>query len=152
MPNDTLAREAREALSSFIASQEWDCWLTATSSKKLRYPRQAIGLVSDAISGLASRAFVGAERHYLGGWHSHGIVKFFEAETILTYSPTFSKTIGSQGLLEIRLSRRGFCRVEPCRNTASVASYLAKYITKDLDSDWELYGYKGWLTNQTEGL
>lgn len=152
---DDLSIRARDALSEFLASQEWDCWLTATSAKKLRYPRQAIQLVSDSISGLASRYFVGAECHYLGGWHSHGLVKFREESIQIirphVYTSATSETIGSQRLLEIRLSRRGFNRVEPCRNQASVANYVSKYITKDLNADWELFGYKGWVDISQKG-
>lgn len=140
--NDDLSVRARDALSTFLASQEWDCWLTATSAKKFRYPRQAIGLVSESISGLASRYFIGAERHYLGGWHSHGLVKFYE-ETVNLKGGS-NPTLSSARLLEIRLSRRGFARVESCRDQTSVCGYVAKYITKDLDSDWDIYGYKGW--------
>lgn len=150
MQNDDLSIRARESLSTFLASQQWDCWLTATSAKKLRYPRQAIGLVSDSISGLASRYFIGAERHYLGGWHAHGLIKFYSESVSLKGGS--NPTLSTSRLLEIRLSRRGFNRVEPARNSEAVATYVAKYITKDLDADWDLFGYKGWLTFSKDGL
>lgn len=155
MQNDDLSERdlslrAQTALGDFLASQQWDCWLTATSAKRLRYPRQAIGLVSDSISGLASRYFIGAERHYLGGWHAHGLVKFYQEA--VTLEGGANPTLSSARLLEIRLSRRGFNRVEPARNQEAVATYIAKYITKDLDADWDLFGYKGWLTSPEKEL
>jgi hypothetical protein len=100
-------------------------------------------MVSDSISGLAARYFIGAERHYLGGWHAHGLVKYYEER--VTLKGGANSTLSSARLLEIRLSRRGFSRVEPIRDRESVAGYVAKYITKHLDADWDIYGFKGWV-------
>jgi hypothetical protein len=128
---DELSIRAQEGLSQWLAAQQWDYWFTSTSATKLRYPRQAIRLVLDSVP-VASAGFVGAERHYLGGWHSHGLLALER--------PTQQSEIERLGrYVEICLSRKGFCRIEPAHSASAVSAYVAKYVTKDLDSDWELW-------------
>lgn len=141
--DDGLSERARQGLSEYLSGQDWDCWFTATSSKKLSYPRQAIGMVLESVHSTA-KGFVGAERHYLGGWHAHGLIKFNSDTTSIHHSMEQSEVISSSRLLEIQLSRRGYNRVESIRNPESVANYVSKYITKNLDSDWEIWGLRSW--------
>jgi len=140
---DELSGQARQALSDYLSRQSWSYWFTATSAKKLRYPRQAIGLVLDSISG-SDKGFVGAERHYLGGWHAHGLLEYPRNDISIHHSPETSEIISAKRYLEIQLSRRGFCRVESIKNPEAVATYISKYITKDLNSDWEIWGVDAW--------
>jgi hypothetical protein len=135
---DELSIKARDSLSFFLAEHTWDCWFTATSAKRLYYPNQAIDMVTRCLP-VSLRSFIGAERHYLGGWHAHGLVKFYEDEAY-AFSPRFGEKIPPESVFEGSLGRRGYCRVEACNSTAAVAAYVAKYITKDLDSEWQILG------------
>lgn len=143
MPYDELGCRSQQALSEYLSKQSWSYWFTATSAKKLRYPRQAIGMVLDSIHG-SIKGFVGAERHYLGGWHAHGLLEYPRNEISIHHSSETSEIIITQRYLEIQLSRRGFCRVEQAKNVQAVSMYISKYITKDLDSDWEIWGVNAW--------
>ena len=142
MQNDSLSIAAQKALADYLSVQHWDCWFTATSKRgeARRYPRQLIDMVSRSVP-YPSKGFVGAERFHLGGWHAHGLVKFENESTYIRKSDTSGSSLATASLFKIQLRRSGYCRVEPILSAESVASYVAKYITKDLGADWDMWGW-----------
>ncbi len=136
MPNDSLLDASQKALAKWLASYTWDYWFTATSKDKdsCKYPTVALGRASQALRGVA-RGFVGAETHYLGGWHTHGIFA-------LACDP--GEKAGVKCYIERDLSRYGINRIEQARSLDSVTTYLSKYITKEACGEWQLIGRLGW--------
>lgn len=129
---DKLTQDARQSLSAFLASYPWTLWFTSTSRDKesCRYPTVALHRALSAIHGF-HRGFVAAERHYLGGWHAHGMVFSASDPGLFEYHRT---------AIESDLSRHGFCRVEPANSWPAVSAYLAKYVAKGADAEWVLTG------------
>lgn len=133
---DQLSSQARSSLSEYLQLYPWSFWFTATSKDKdsCKYPTVALKRAAGALSGF-DRGFIGAETHLLGGWHTHGLV-FSSAD------------IGAKEavkvVLEERLSRYGFCKVDYIRRAADVCAYVSKYITKERCGEWELVGRESW--------
>ena len=125
-----LAYSAREALGEYLASYPWSFWFSATGSNKYRYPGQALRVARNAVLGV-DRGFIGAERHYLGGWHTHGI--FFT-------SVDLGAKESIRRLVDSDLSKSGFCRVESARSSEAVCSYISKYVAKGEDGEWMIFG------------
>lgn len=133
---DTLQSQARDALADYLQKYPWSYWYTATSKTFVRYPRQIIRRCTYALSG-SSRGIVVAERHYLGGWHAHGLVNHPVDPGALE---------GARLLFETRLSEGGYSRVDYANSTPRVCAYIAKYLTKDqdVDTDWDIWGDTSW--------
>lgn len=137
--DEGLTLDAQIALAGFLQEYSWDYWFTATSKDKdrIKHPTVAIKRALGAVSGF-DRSFVGAEPHRLGGWHTHGLI---------SSSVDPGEKEGIRVLLERRLSRYGYCQVSPVRNARAVASYVSKYITKDL-AEWCLTGRISWAQDK----
>lgn len=131
---DDLSLAAAASLTQYLAAYPWDFWFTVTAPGKFKYPAMAVSVGLSAISPYAQRAFVGAERHYLGGWHAHGIV--FGGQDAGRKDGVVVAVADA-----LRARSRGYCKVERTNNNEAVCAYLSKYITKDLDAEWQLTGF-----------
>ena len=132
--------KARQAWSTFLAAYPWDAFFTSTSSDKSvrRHPISLIGRVRDCICGVVAveRFFGAAEEFRLGDWHCHGLVKWHSG---------YQNDILTNQALEVgrRLSKIGFCRVEPANSAVAVANYISKYVIKDSPWEYDIAG-TGW--------
>lgn len=134
--DNPTARAANEALGSFLSSFTWDSFITATFKRPVRYPREAIEKVSKQLFEHPSgRSFLAAEEHYLGGWHVHGLVKWYSLSDVTNH------------FASIRLRRLGFNRVESVRNIGGTAGYLSKYLLKT-QADYDFIGYNWKVDNK----
>lgn len=134
-----LANEARTALGAFLSSYSWDAFVTATFARSVRHPRQALELVSKRVElGILGRAFLAAERFYLGGYHVHGLVAARD-------STAGKSLVGAVNRTEARLERLGWARVGGLRNIGGATGYCAKYLTKQAEIDYDFYGDAGWV-------
>lgn len=137
--NDTLPAAARTALTSFLESYSWDAFITATFSHQVRHARQALEIVAPRLPiGAFGRAFLAAERFYLGGYHVHGLAAF-RSDTLGRSSP------GAIDNAAARLARLGWSRVGGLRDIGDASGYCAKYITKQGEIDYDFYGDVGWV-------
>jgi len=127
--HDSLAGRAQSALSDYLQRYQWDAFVTSTFSRPVHYPRQALERVSKQLFEHPSgRSFLAAEEHYLGGWHVHGLVKWYAPSDI------------TNDYAHVRLSRLGFNRVESLNSVGGVAGYCSKYLLKS-QADYDFYGY-----------
>lgn len=139
MNNEDLAREARASLTAFLQGYSWDAFITSTFSRPVRHSRQALEIVSQRIPiGNFGRAFLAAERFYLGGYHVHGLAAFRD-------STTGRPAVGALNTAMVNLERLGWARSGGLRNIGGAAGYCAKYLTKQNEIDYDFYGTTGWI-------
>lgn len=135
----SLAAEARTALQAFLISYSWDSLVTATFARKVYHPRQALSLVAPRLHLPAlGRAFLAAERFYLGGYHVHGLVAWRGDTTGRPDGDSWAHAAAS-------LRKLGWSRTEGLRNIGGASGYCAKYLTKESELDYDFYGDAGWL-------
>lgn len=128
--------ETREALATFLSTQKWDAFFTATFAKHQRYSATAIDRVVKTLSEPRLRPvkmFVAAEQHLLGGWHCHGLLEF----------PKTKHDAELVGWQRNNLAPLGFNKVSVVNDVNACSVYLSKYLTKDdKHGDWRMVGRK----------
>lgn len=129
-----LAEQARQSWIDLLGKAAPDSFFTVTFARKQRFPRQALEKILPLLPEYFTLAFLGAEEHFLGGWHLHGLGKvyWFDKAPDITRSALYS-TLGQFGK---------FRRVEPIHHTGGVQAYVSKYLTKEL-ADYDFVG-EGW--------
>lgn len=139
MPNDELSCKARTALQGFLCTYPWDSLITATFARKVYHPRQALSLVAPRLHLPAlGRAFLAAERFYLGGYHVHGLVAWRGDSDGRPDGYSWSHAAAS-------LRRLGWSDARGLACLGGAAGYCAKYLTKESELDYDFYGDAGWL-------
>jgi len=129
-------------------AEAWVDWLsgfgfqgfyTQTFKDPVRFPRLAMDRGWRILRSLAGRygvgvrAFLVAEEHRLGTYHTHGLVMTFPIPLMdLPGSLRFVWIFGFETY--------GLCRFEDIRSIGGVAGYVAKYITKRV-ADYDIYTY-----------
>jgi len=117
-----VLREVKLELSKFLATQEWDYFLTVTSAVS-RSPDGAVGFLRQVATAVqdsfpADRMYLCTERHQSGFLHVHGLYK------------TAGFSVPRATWLWERLVRFGRSKVEIPRGTDAVSRYCAKYVAK----------------------
>lgn len=139
--------KARASWATYLASYSWDAFFTSTSSNKSvrRHALSCCEHARDAILAVTgiSRLFIASEEFRLGDWHCHGLVKWHDS---LKDSLISSKSLEIGG----RLSKIGYCNIEPANSVVAVADYVSKYVVKD--TPWEyIIGGRGWTVPFKDG-
>ncbi|MBI5304883.1 MAG: hypothetical protein HY868_22305 [Chloroflexi bacterium] len=118
-----------------------DAWFTLTfrdgaSSAELAVDR-TIALLRQACKEikLDCNAFVVAEQHRNGTFHSHGMMR------LGALSQEFEREI-LQHFWRVAMEKYGRNRFTRIANGNAVGYYVAKYLTKNL-ADWRFVGFKG---------
>lgn len=136
--------DVSDALATWLQTWPWTWFFTVTYRNPAHYPRVAINRIKAirmdwlgcescnrycSVGGAKGwRAFVAAEPFSAGDYHAHGLIAH----------PCVHP--GESSALFWEMHRRfGRSRVETARDTAAVATYCAKYITKNV-ADWDLLG------------
>lgn len=144
--------KARQAWATFLASYSWDAFFTLTSNQSSlrRHPISLCNTGSRVLRGNASddwqirRCFIAAEEFKLGDWHAHGLVSWDDGLARCDGSlvlPTISR----------RLAKIGYSRIECAKQAANVAGYLSKYVIKDTDWEYDIWG-TGWKLDAEDDL
>lgn len=139
-----LAERSRQAFQSWLESPKkwgsWDSFATITFMRKERYPEHAIQKSMAHLVSFFPYGFIGAEEHYLGGWHCHALLS-----TGITqkghYATPEAHIEAIDNLCYLDLNQVGkFRRVAPISNLGGVTGYITKYITKEL-AGWNIWGW-----------
>jgi len=138
-------RETRDAYADWISSEPFDVFLTVTAADRtspeamLKRTRYILSRWSRHLwgnnahrKGLKFEGVIGIERTKAGNPHSHSLIRLPDAQAGLPLPLAILQDIAS--------ATGGFCKVESPRQQADVASYVAKYVTKE----GELYFTPGW--------
>lgn len=145
--DEGLGSKARKALRSYLEYQPgWDAFFTVTFRTHQKFPFTAIDKTVKALSqNTIGRLFVAAEQHYLGGYHTHGLVSF---------RPIIDGSSGEYDLqmaiAKSRFNRLGWSDISHPRNVGGVTGYCGKYITKEC-AEWMIYGQE-WLPLDNNGI
>lgn len=129
--------DLQQAWVEFLSSRPWQCFYTQTFRDPVPYPRLAMDRLayilrqSAAFYGIRIFAFVAAESHKLGSYHSHSI---FLSEPV----PFLRLWDSLRWTWQLGFSRYGLCRIEDIRRIGGVAGYVAKYILKR-PADYDFY-------------
>lgn len=127
--------EARDSLSSYLQSRDWDYFITVTTRKPWH---DAIALNREAYSKLngitaIERAFLCTEPYYVrSGVHLHGLVKA---------DKKYVEFIPTQRIWQGLFTRFGRSKVELVHNLEQVTGYCSKYVTKS-QGDYYFWGRK----------
>ncbi len=113
--------ELSEAYSDLLQQYPWDYYLTVTYAIRRRDAIRAAQTLWRLLDQKfdASRAFIGAELHQLGGIHLHALTRHLLNPAI--------KAISIKRYMEKAF---GWTTCEPCRSEAQVSSYCSKYVSK----------------------
>lgn len=123
------------ALASHLKNQSWDAFFTSTFRVHQRYSATAIDIVQRKL--LTPRlhpvkTFIAAEQHYLGGWHTHGLLQYPATDHSLDFLIASDKAI---------LAEVGFNVISHVNDLDACSAYLSKYITKgEFTGDWRMSG------------
>ncbi len=127
---------AASDLADFLAWQNWDSFFTSTFKVRQRYSATAIDKVIRVLREPRLRpckAFIAAEQHLLGGWHTHGLLEYPHSH----WSESMDRFAATT------LQALGYNMVSQTKNMQACATYLSKYITKDeFHGDWRMIGRK----------
>lgn len=129
------AARSRDAWVQFLSQYPMDGFITVTFARQARYPLYALETVRKALVGNCQSAYLGAEPHYLGGWHVHGVVATgMSASTDLRDAAlrNLYRRFGKIG------SQRSVQHIE---NVGNVVGYVTKYITKST-GEYLLFGMR----------
>jgi hypothetical protein len=127
----------REAWVKFLSGFGFQGFYTQTFAEPIRFPRLAMDRGWRILRALAGRygvgvrAFLVAEQHVLGTYHTHGLVMTFPVP--LLHLPGSLRFVWMLGF-----ERYGLCRLEDIRSVGGVCGYVAKYITKRI-ADYDVY-------------
>lgn len=137
----SLREASRQALKAYLERQPiWDAFFTVTFRHTHKFPWQAITDTAKALhrSAHIARCFIAAEQHYLGGYHTHGLVAFLP---VIDGSPRDYDT--QMGFTKSAFNRLGWSSLSHPRSVGGVTAYCAKYLTKQT-VEWDFYGNE-WL-------
>lgn len=129
--------DVRRAWVRFLSGFGFQCFYTQTFADPVRFPRLAMDRGWRVLRSLAGRygvgvrAFLVAEEHILGTYHTHGLVMTFPIP--LMELPSSLKFLWMLGF-----ERYGLCRIEDIKSVGGVSGYVAKYITKRI-ADYDIY-------------
>lgn len=135
-----LRWRARSAMANWLQLQHWDSFFTVTFKHPQRFPFTAISKTASEFRsdlGLYTpRLFIAAEPHESGMWHTHGLV----------YGEWFQDTETKKLILatqKANLNRLGWSRIEPIKSVGGATGYVSKYLTKEKDCEYDIFGKWG---------
>ena len=127
----------RDAWVEFLSKFGFQGFYTQTFADPIRFPRLAMDRGWKVLRSLAGRygvgvrAFLVAEEHKLGTYHTHGLVMTYPVPLLeLPGSLKFTWSFGFE--------RYGLCRIEDIKSVGGVCGYVSKYITKRV-ADYDVY-------------
>lgn len=126
-----------QTLRAYLGTQYWDSFFTATFKRPIKHPGTAIVKTAAALSpdeANLARAFIAAEQHQSGAWHTHGLV-CWKGDDPLRWNL-------EAAIAKYRLDKLGWSTLGSPRSVGGVTGYCSKYITKKV-SEWMIYG-KDW--------
>lgn len=137
LEEDHLGAQLAEAWIDWLSRFGFQGFYTQTFKDPVRFPRLAMDrgwkILRALVGryGVGVRAFLVAEEHRLGTYHTHGLV--------MTYPVSLLQLPGSLRFVWLLgFETYGLCRMEDIRSVGGVAGYVAKYITKRV-SDYDIY-------------
>jgi hypothetical protein len=147
----SLKYQASETLSLYLRQQPgWDAFFTVTFASPIRFPWTAIDKTAKALlrGTHIGRAFVAAEQHLSGNWHTHGLASFTPLldGAFHDYDLQMSFALKS-------FNKLGWSSVSNPRTVGGCTGYCAKYLNKEKPVEWMIYG-KEWvpLDNTKSGV
>lgn len=127
-----LQYQAKVALSTYLQKYPWHGFYTSTFAQPHRHPYGVLDIMRSFLRPQVERAFVVAEQHVSGLWHSHGLLYYYH-QAGFDHSGDINRTGET-------LSRLGWSSVTDIRSANNVILYCSKYLMKDNRMEWELYG------------
>ena len=125
--------EAKDAMSEWLRSMDWDMMGTHTFKRPPRDPYHCVRMAAEFLTHWEHKidcAFIVAQHNKLGGTHGHSLIKW-------------ARTKGREQPLENHLEARwdlkhGFGRFRRAYSYQA-ADYIARYVNKE-SLDWRLIG------------
>ena len=138
---DCNVRRAKNRIKEYALSNQWDFFCTLTLDK-LKQDRYDLGAYIKKLSHMIRnvRRDTGAniqyllvpEKHRDGAWHMHGLLKGIPPEMLVEAPRGVRKR---QVYNWVAYSEKfGFNDLEPVEDSCKVASYITKYVTKEMNS------------------